>query len=68
MEFSTEKDLTVVMENEKVEVHSLILMMVSPVFKQMLSANMEERKKREIILPDGQQCQNADFDQLVQAL
>ena len=49
-DFSLATDLTIVIEDQRVEVHSLILMMVSPVFRQMLAVDMGERTKREINL------------------
>ena len=49
-EFTLATDLTIVIEDQRVEVHSLILMMVSPVFRQMLSVDMGERATREVVL------------------
>ena len=50
--FSPDTDLSVVVEDEKFEVHSVIFAMVSPVFRAMLAAPMAERMNKEIFLPD----------------
>mmetsp|Transcript_110386 Transcript_110386/g.313200 ORF Transcript_110386/g.313200 Transcript_110386/m.313200 type:complete len:245 (-) Transcript_110386:321-1055(-) len=50
--YSIEPDVTLVVEGEEFKVQSLILMMVSPVFRQMLTLEMDERRNRVIHLPD----------------
>lgn len=50
--FSADADLEVEVEEEVFHVHSLVLMLASPVFRQMLSHDMKEASSRRIRLPD----------------
>ena len=58
---TTEPDLTVVVEDERFEVHSLLLMLASPVFKQMLTSDMAEGTSDEVVLPDKKKDEFAIF-------
>jgi len=44
-------DLTVCLDDGEVEVHSIIVMMASPVFEKMLSSHMQEGSGNHIRLP-----------------
>jgi len=48
--FSADTDLQVVVEDEVFHVHSLVLMLVSPVFKNMLCGNLVESQEGKITL------------------
>jgi hypothetical protein len=67
--FSVEPDLRVEFDDDflddtdatVVNVHSLVLMLASPVFKQMLTTDMNERQRREIKLPGKDPDEFRDF-------
>ena len=50
--FSMEPDIEIRAGSEVIEAHSIILMMSSPVFRQMLTTNMSESRCGQISLPD----------------
>mmetsp|Transcript_12699 Transcript_12699/g.28945 ORF Transcript_12699/g.28945 Transcript_12699/m.28945 type:complete len:144 (+) Transcript_12699:67-498(+) len=50
--FSMDPDIEIHAGDEIVEAHSIILMMSSPVFRQMLSTNMSEGRSGTIHLPE----------------
>lgn len=59
--FSVEPDLEVVVGGETVWVHSVVLMLSSPVFRQMLQTDMCERESRIVRLPDKSKEEFLDF-------
>jgi len=61
-------DLRIVVENEVVDVHSLILVMVSPVFRTMLAADMSEKESKQIVLPDKSANEFRTFWDILQPL
>lgn len=59
--FSTEPDLAVDIDGEQVMVNSFVLMVASPVFRQMLQTPMEEHHTGEIKLPGKSRSEFAVF-------
>ena len=66
--FGVEPDVALVVESEEFKVHSLILMMVSPVFRQMLTHGMGERLSRVIQLPDKKKDEFKVFWDVIQPM
>ena len=56
-----DSDLVLVVENQNLHVHSIILKMASPVFKAMLSGEFKEKNQQEISLPGKKADQFVDF-------
>jgi len=59
--FSAEPDLEVIVGGQSVFVHSVVLILASPVFKQMLMSEMSERRTGAITLPDKDKDEFLDF-------
>lgn len=64
--FSADTDLEVVVEGEVFHVHSLVLMLASPVFRQMLSHKMSEASNRRIDLPGKEKSEFELFWKAIQ--
>eukprot|EP00746_Dinoflagellata_sp_MGD_P020170 gnl/MRDRNA2_/MRDRNA2_146923_c0_seq1.p1 gnl/MRDRNA2_/MRDRNA2_146923_c0~~gnl/MRDRNA2_/MRDRNA2_146923_c0_seq1.p1 ORF type:complete len:258 (-),score=55.93 gnl/MRDRNA2_/MRDRNA2_146923_c0_seq1:183-956(-) len=54
-------DLTVVLDDGEVEVHSVILVLASPVFEKMLSSDMQEGSGSQIRLPGKLKAEFTEF-------
>lgn len=59
--FSMDTDLDIVVEDETFHVHSLLLMLASPVFQKMLTTDMGEGRRGEITLPDKKKSEFRAF-------
>jgi len=59
-------DLTVVVEGQSFQVHSLILMMVSPVFRRMLSVDMAEKTNKTVTLHEKKRSEWEVFWKIIQ--
>lgn len=66
--YSVETDVEVEVEGEVIGVHSLLLMMLSPVFHQMLKHNMKESSSSRIKLPGKKKSEFRLFWEMIQPL
>jgi len=66
--YSVDTDIEVEVEDEVIGVHSLLLMMLSPVFKQMLTHKMKESSSSRITLPGKKKNEFMLFWEMIQPL
>ena len=65
---SVKPDLQVIVEDETFEVHSLLLMLASPVFNNMLMAGMDEGFRKVVTLPGKKKSEFISFWKSLQPL
>jgi hypothetical protein len=60
-----DSDLVLIVENQRLHVHSFILKMASPVFKAMLSSDFKEKDANKLTLPEKNSKEFIDVLRLI---